>query len=193
MTLGADTGYGCGCIGCSGLGVSHPRDGRLLRVWNGFLTGYEVTEEDWTETSEFGMASNKFVTTPQMLVSRHPLDILSWRDAEIPREGWKSRIGGLIGRDGASKAAVAPDVRPSAVGREKDVQGKLDPHMVDLAPILQAYQAVDLSLKLMRWRIVLSLDLDRIAATRGLLLGAAMPGCYVARCLMGWGLRTLVD
>ncbi|KAG7452779.1 E1-like protein-activating [Guyanagaster necrorhizus] len=128
--------------------------------------------------------------------SMSSLDVLSWRDTEIPREGWKSRVGSLVVGDGSlSKAAVVPNARPNAVGWEKNVQGKLGPRVADLAPMMDptrlANQAVDLNLKLMRWRIVPSLDLDKIAATRCLLLGAGTLGCYVARCLMGWGVRTI--
>jgi hypothetical protein len=46
-----------------------------------------------------------------------------------------------------------------------------------------ADQAVDLNLKLMRWRILPALDLEKVAQTRCLLLGAGTLGCYVARTL----------
>ncbi|GAA5970868.1 hypothetical protein JCM11641_004487 [Rhodosporidiobolus odoratus] len=89
--------------------------------------------------------------------------------------------------------------RPATVGWEKNEKGKLGPRMADLGPLMDptrlADQAVDLNLQLMRWRILPSLDLEKIKHTRCLLLGAGTLGCYVARTLMAWGVRkiTLLD
>jgi len=120
--------------------------------------------------------------------------ILCWRDSERPASGgaWKSRFGVLRQGEGDVKALTE---KPSAVGWEKNVQGKLGPRMADLAPMMDptrlADQAVDLNLKLMRWRILPALDLEKVANTKCLLLGAGTLGCYVARTLMGWGVRTI--
>ncbi|KAF8649445.1 hypothetical protein AX16_005792 [Volvariella volvacea WC 439] len=126
--------------------------------------------------------------------------ILCWRDSEPPSSQshhWRSRFGVVYLPDGS--ATESPTARPAAVGWEKNPQGKLGPRVADLAPMMDptrlANQAVDLNLKLMRWRILPSLDLERTASARCLLLGAGTLGCYVARSLMAWGIRkiTFVD
>ncbi|CAI2168439.1 3130_t:CDS:10 [Funneliformis geosporum] len=91
------------------------------------------------------------------------------------------------------------DKCPKSVGWEKNSQGKLGPRSADLAPLMDpkklADTSVDLNLKLMRWRIVPDLQLEKIRETKCLLLGAGTLGCYVARSLLGWGVRhiTFVD
>uniref|UniRef100_A0A3Q2TCY0 Ubiquitin-like modifier-activating enzyme ATG7 n=1 Tax=Fundulus heteroclitus TaxID=8078 RepID=A0A3Q2TCY0_FUNHE len=86
-----------------------------------------------------------------------------------------------------------------SVGWEKNPKGALGPRMVNLSECMDpkrlAESSVDLNLKLMRWRLVPSLDLDKVVSTKCLLLGAGTLGCNVARTLMGWGVRhiTFVD
>ncbi|TKA83706.1 hypothetical protein B0A55_00304 [Friedmanniomyces simplex] len=91
-----------------------------------------------------------------------------------------------------------PDL-PKVTGWERDERNKLISRTVDLAaymdPTKLADQAVDLNLKLIKWRISPSINLDTIKHTSCLLLGAGTLGSYVARGLMGWGVRkiTFVD
>jgi ubiquitin-like modifier-activating enzyme ATG7 len=88
---------------------------------------------------------------------------------------------------------------PKVTGWERGEQNKVTSRTVDLAaymdPSRLADQAVDLNLKLIKWRISPTIDLDTIKHTKCLLLGAGTLGSYVARNLMGWGVRkiTLVD
>ncbi|KAK3441208.1 hypothetical protein EUGRSUZ_B01507, partial [Eucalyptus grandis] len=86
---------------------------------------------------------------------------------------------------------------PNAIGWEYNM-GKKGSKCVNLAKVMDptrlAISAVDLNLKLMRWRALPSLDLNVLSA-KCLPLGADTLGCQVARMLMAWGVRkiTLVD
>ncbi|KAM4651994.1 ubiquitin-like modifier-activating enzyme ATG7 [Discoglossus pictus] len=88
---------------------------------------------------------------------------------------------------------------PKAVGWEKNQKGGMGPRMVNLSECMDpkrlAESSVDLNLKLMRWRLVPTLDLEKVISAKCLLLGAGTLGCNVARTLMGWGVRhiTFVD
>ena len=97
-----------------------------------------------------------------------------------------------------SVAAAQPDAPlpcPKAVGWEMDDKGKPRPRKVDMGPVMDprrmAETAVDLNLKLMRWRLMPALQVDRVAQTKCLLIGAGTLGCQVARSLLGWGVRTI--
>lgn len=98
----------------------------------------------------------------------------------------------------AESPPKAPPV-PKVTGWERNEQNKLISRTVDLAAYLDptklADQAVDLNLKLIKWRISPSIDLETIKHTSCLLLGAGTLGSYIARNLMGWGVRkiTFVD
>lgn len=85
------------------------------------------------------------------------------------------------------------------VGWELNARGKPGPRSVNLKPLLDpqhlATQAADLNLKLMKWRMIPNLNVDRLQSTKVLLIGAGTLGCNVARVLLGWGIRyfTIVD
>ena len=57
-----------------------------------------------------------------------------------------------------------------------------EPHLTAISRL--ADQAVDLNLKLIKWRIAPGLELDKIKNTTCLLLGAGTLGSYVARNLV---------
>jgi len=98
-----------------------------------------------------------------------------------------------------TKVSVVPQSL-NAVGWETNDRGKPGPRVADLSQALDSTylmaQAVDLNLRLMKWRLWPALDTDKLAnGTRCLLLGAGTLGCAVARALLGWGVRdiTFVD
>ena len=114
------------------------------------------------------------------------LSILCWRDGV--RDGQR-RVGSSLLIE--IKDVIYPtesDSIPKCLGWEKNERGKLGARMVNLSnsmnPERLAESAVDLNLKLMKWRLLPELNLDLIQNTKCLLLGAGTLGCYVARTLM---------
>ena len=97
---------------------------------------------------------------------------------ELPKvTGWERNIGGKV----TSKIANLGDyMDPQRYGTQ---YGALIYRMLTVINRL-ADQAVDLNLKLMKWRIAPALDLEKIKNTKCLLLGAGTLGSYVARNLM---------
>lgn len=122
--------------------------------------------------------------------------ILCYRDTHARRHEPRSIIIPLAMDE---VAEMETSVMPKATGWERTSNGALRPRVLNLAeymdPTRLADQAVDLNLKLMKWRISPNLNLDTIKNTKCLLLGAGTLGSYVSRNLMGWGVRkiTFVD
>ncbi|EEP80836.1 E1-like protein-activating enzyme Gsa7p/Apg7p [Uncinocarpus reesii 1704] len=124
--------------------------------------------------------------------------ILRYRDISSPTMEPQSTVLILksessVNRDGASDLQQL--VMPKLSGWERNNSGKLSGRTVNLTehmnPHRIADQSVDLNLKLMKWRISPGLNLDVIKDTKCLLLGAGTLGCYVARNLLAWGVRTI--
>ncbi|OKL55737.1 Ubiquitin-like modifier-activating enzyme atg7 [Talaromyces atroroseus] len=123
--------------------------------------------------------------------------ILFYRDTQSKRELGRSLAVTLEVDPKAGN--LAPNEMPKITGWERNSAGKLTGRISDLTAYMDprklADQAVDLNLKLIKWRISPGLDLDKVKGTSCLLLGAGTLGSYVARNLMGWGVRkiTFVD
>lgn len=84
-------------------------------------------------------------------------------------------------------------------GWEKNNENRLIPKFINFSKLLDPIelnkQNVNLNLQLMKWRIKPDLKLEKIASQKVLILGAGTLGCYVSRCLLGWGIYdiTFVD
>ncbi|EGP86372.1 uncharacterized protein MYCGRDRAFT_100434 [Zymoseptoria tritici IPO323] len=126
------------------------------------------------------------------------VQVLCYRDVHARREHPTSVIMTLQTAEPVWDFSAEEKLQ-EVTGWERGDQGKIMSKTVDLASYLDpsrlADQAVDLNLKLIKWRISPSIDLDTIKHTSCLLLGAGTLGSYVARNLMGWGVRkiTFVD
>ncbi len=124
------------------------------------------------------------------------VQVLCYRDTQARRDESKSIVLNLT-MDAVDEMETLD--MPKVTGWERSINGKLQARVANLGEYLDpaklADQAVDLNLKLMKWRIAPNLDLDALKNVSCLLLGAGTLGSYVSRNLMGWGVRkiTLVD
>ncbi|XP_044307214.1 ubiquitin-like modifier-activating enzyme ATG7 isoform X5 [Varanus komodoensis] len=124
------------------------------------------------------------------------MEVLCFRDRTM--QGARDISHSTIFEIQLPQVTQSPDC-PKAVGWEKNQKGSMGPRMVNLSECMDpkrlAESSVDLNLKLMCWRLVPTLDLERVVSAKCLLLGAGTLGCSVARTLMGWGVRkiTFVD
>ncbi len=136
----------------------------------------------------------------------HEAQIMCYRDTHSRRDQANSLILQLKQTQVQTAQSPGHQVRaherpklPKVTGWERTEAGKLTSRNVDLSEYMDerklADQAVDLNLKLIKWRIAPNIDLDVIKNCKCLLLGAGTLGTYVSRILMGWGVRkiTFVD
>lgn len=74
------------------------------------------------------------------------------------------------------------------IGWERNEKNQLHPRVVDMSNSMNteklAESAVNLNLKLMKWRIAPEINLDLIKNQKCLLLGSGTLGCNIARCLL---------
>ncbi|RUP47568.1 hypothetical protein BC936DRAFT_145578 [Jimgerdemannia flammicorona] len=177
-----------------------------LSEWDAFFDGVAEDDRILAFADPSSLPSNPGWPLRNLLVLAHRrwnvrrITVLCFREIQGKKDIRQSRVlvveMPVLGVDEVVRTGVEC---PKVVGWEKGVKGNLAPRMADLAPLMDpaklADTAVDLNLKLMRWRLVPSLQLEKIKETKCLLLGAGTLGCYVARVLLGWGVRniTFVD
>ena len=132
--------------------------------------------------------------------NRDHIQILCYRETHARRDAARSQIFKMTSSKSSSTPATDKSAPlPKVVGWERNASGKLAGRLADLTEYMDprrlADSAVDLNLKLMKWRISPNLDLDKIKETKCLLLGAGTLGSYVSRNLLGWGVKkiTFVD
>uniref|UniRef100_A0A8B9YP04 Ubiquitin-like modifier-activating enzyme ATG7 n=1 Tax=Bos mutus grunniens TaxID=30521 RepID=A0A8B9YP04_BOSMU len=113
------------------------------------------------------------------------VEVVCFRDRTL--QGVRDVTHSIVFEVKLPEMAFSPDC-PKAVGWEKNQKGGMGPRMVNLSECMDpkrlAESSVDLNLKLMCWRLVPTLDLDKVVSAKCLLLGAGTLGCNVARTLM---------
>ncbi|KAJ5041227.1 uncharacterized protein L3040_005775 [Drepanopeziza brunnea f. sp. 'multigermtubi'] len=175
--------------------------GSLRKFENGFFDGVPTGDQyvAFVDPSTYPENPGWMLRNLLVLIKRrfklNRVQILCYRDTHSRRHEARSRIIVLETEGVVSDS----DVMPKVTGWERNSNQKLSPKTTNLAqymdPTQLADQAVDLNLKLMKWRIAPDLNLEKIKNTKCLLLGAGTLGTYVSRLLMGWGVRkiTFVD
>uniref|UniRef100_A0A0C9R1I5 Ubiquitin-like modifier-activating enzyme ATG7 n=1 Tax=Fopius arisanus TaxID=64838 RepID=A0A0C9R1I5_9HYME len=131
-----------------------------------------------------------------LLIFTCPTYSLSQTIPIISYRGKDSLLYEIKAKTTVTEDKVKTDIMTSKlVGWEANMSGKMGPNIADLSqsmdPTRMAERAVDLNLKLMKWRLVPDLNLEKISHLKCLLLGAGTLGCSVARVLIGWGIKTI--
>lgn len=184
--------------------------GSLAKYETGFFDGVDVADKFvcFADPSTYEGFPGWMLRNLLILVRKrwglNKVQVLCYRDIHSRREDARSLVFNLAIKESreASKAdtcRVLNQTVPRVSGWERSDRGKINSKIANLGdymdPVRLADQAVDLNLKLIKWRISPGLDLNVVKRTKCLLLGAGTLGTYVARNLLGWGVRkiTFVD
>ncbi|OQE20354.1 hypothetical protein PENSTE_c013G05836 [Penicillium steckii] len=176
----------------------------LSEYENGFFNGIPLENRYicFADPSNYEKAPGWMLRNLLVLVRQrwglNKVQILRYRDTQSKRDQGRSMVFSLQSKSETS-GKQPQDQLPKVTGWERNPAGKLSGRTVSLTeymdPTRLADQSVDLNLKLMKWRISPNLNLEDIKNTKCLLLGAGTLGSYVARNLLGWGVKkiTFVD
>ncbi|KAL8712222.1 MAG: hypothetical protein Q9225_006970 [Loekoesia sp. 1 TL-2023] len=184
--------------------------GSLARYENGFFEGVDATDRFvcFADPSTYEEYPGWMLRNLLILVRKRwgldKVQVLCYRDIQPRREDARSlllnlALGERTEAPQADHGNTLDQAMPRVSGWERSDKGKVSSKIANLGDYMDpgrlADQAVDLNLKLIKWRISPGLDLDIVKRTKCLLLGAGTLGSYVARNLLGWGVRkiTFVD
>uniref|UniRef100_A0A093W3S1 Ubiquitin-like modifier-activating enzyme ATG7 n=1 Tax=Talaromyces marneffei PM1 TaxID=1077442 RepID=A0A093W3S1_TALMA len=181
----------------AGLNTPEWKVSSLADYENGFFDGLEPQYQyfAFADPSNYPNAPGWMLRNLLVLLQRRwglqKAQILFYRDIQSKRELGRSLAVTLqlgTSQDVEAAPKLASSEMPKITGWERNSTGKLAGRISDLTAYMDprrlADQAVDLNLKLIKWRISPGLDLDKVKATSCLLLGAGTLGSYVARNLM---------
>ncbi|KAL8733175.1 MAG: hypothetical protein Q9181_003688 [Wetmoreana brouardii] len=184
--------------------------GSLAKYEDGFFAGVDPANQFvcFADPSTYKEYPGWMLRNLLILVRKrwglNKVQILCYRDIQSRREDARSMVFRLTLDDNPEEASAADNIAPEkqvprVSGWERSSNGKINSKIANLGEYMNpqrlADQAVDLNLKLIKWRISPGLNLDIVKNTKCLLLGAGTLGSYVARNLLGWGVRkiTFVD
>ncbi|KAL9587143.1 MAG: hypothetical protein Q9212_000416 [Teloschistes hypoglaucus] len=195
--------------------------GSLAKYETGFFEGVDLANQFvcFADPSTYRQYPGWMLRNLLVLISKRwgldKVQVLCYRDIQSRREEARSLVLQLKldsdtanGRrtGGQEYNSIISEQMPRVSGWERSSSGKISSKIANLGEYMNperlADQAVDLNLKLIKWRISPGLDLDVVKTTKCLLLGAGTLGSYVSRNLMidhlfpqGWGVRkiTFVD
>ncbi|KAL8942105.1 MAG: hypothetical protein Q9211_001544 [Gyalolechia sp. 1 TL-2023] len=184
--------------------------GSLAKYESGFFEGVDGADQFtcFADPSTYEEYPGWMLRNLLILVRRrwrlNKVQVLCYRDIHPRREDARSLVLHLTLNTSTEASKVdegnmLDQAMPRVSGWERSDKGKVSSKIASLGEYMDpkrlADQAVDLNLKLIKWRISPGLDLDIVKRTKCLLLGAGTLGSYVARNLLGWGVRkiTFVD
>ncbi|PIK52991.1 putative ubiquitin-like modifier-activating enzyme ATG7-like [Apostichopus japonicus] len=140
---------------------------KKAKVFYGFCDPCTLSEHPgWPLRNYLALIASKWP-------SQEPISIICYRDRS--REGQRSCDHSIVLEVNLPSMTDMKDC-PKCVGWERNQKNKLGARTVDLSssmdPNRLAESSVDLNLKLMRWRLIQELDLEKVQQTKCLLLGA---------------------
>lgn len=128
-----------------------------------------------------------------------PFRILAFRDPHLAAKSEASAVASRVFHVKGCQDVARTLLESPTLPKECVIAGWSKIQTIDLTTFMDkkrvAADAVDLNVKLIKWRILPELEPMKMKELRFLLVGSGTLGCSLARTLMGWGVRkmTFID